>query len=91
MVALSFPYVAPSLSFPYVPPSLTLCEPYLAPMLALSGLYGPYLGPYVGPILPLCWPYLGIRLPHHVSKFYPNSIKTPSHVISCVPGHPLNP
>ena len=25
--------------------------------------------PYAGPILPLCWPYLGLRLPHHVSKF----------------------
>ena len=55
IVSTNFPELGQN-SFALSSPSLTLCGPYLAPMLALSGPYGPYLGPYVGPILALSYP-----------------------------------
>ena len=92
MLALSSPSVGPILALG-CPVSLNLA--WLAPILALSGPYGGNMltlsYPYVGPIWPLCWPYLGLRLPHRVTKVTRSKSKHPQQVIFFRSGAPPEP
>ena len=71
MVALSFPYVAPSLSFLYVAPSLTLSCPYVGPIFPMLALSWPYVAPSCRQICPVNRTFFPFRDPPRTSRSVP--------------------